>query len=154
MHDGLYRWSTTGLLFCLTGVILLGSIPAIFREPSTTFYGTVDIALHAYQLSMAASVSPGDVPFSFPGAGELSDGLLFGSHDFFPYRINTCRDPRSEVILARIAGDVDNFRSGPVENRSGLTATALKTENGLYILFGESAESWPQRLFSHLSEDG
>lgn len=154
MRDGLHRRFSVGFLSCLTAVLLLSLIPAVFRKPATTFYSTVDIALHAYQLSMADSVSPEDVRFSFPGFDRFPEGIFFGSHDYFPYRINTCRDTHSDVILARITGDVSNFHAGPVENRSGLTVTALKKNNDLYILFGEGAESWPQRLFSHLSEDG
>lgn len=154
MHDGPGRRLSAGLLSILIPAALLASIPMLFREPATTFYSTAEIALHAYQLSMADSVTREDARFSFPGCRRLPENLLFGSHDFFPYRISTCRDAGSDVTLARITGDVDHFTSGPVENRSGLTATALKTDNDLYILFGTSDGSWPQRLFSHLSENG
>lgn len=136
------------LISAVTAIVLLFSLPFLFRKPATTLRRPQEIARLAAEIAQEDPIwMSGEAVFSFPvpPAGTVA----LGSHSIYPYDIQTIRDQRSGDVLVVISFGFE----GPEYGRHlDEEQSMIYLEDRVVILVkGDSTASWPAELFSVIS---
>ncbi len=150
MHDTFDPGGSRNLLTPLViGLVLLASMPLLFRKPVTAFRDPLTMSVHAYELSFSDSTWNGQGWIFSRIAPPTPGRIAFGTHDIYPLRFYSARDTVSGDALIRMVTPGD-FRASPRNTSWQDMEIRFAGEGGnlLVLIKGNCQGSWPADLFS------
>lgn len=152
MHDLQRSYSTVNrLLPPVIAFLLLSSTLILFRKPATTFTNLDQIAIHASELSKTDSAWSGSWWMYDRIESPLPGRVAFGTHDLYPFQLNTARDIQTGDVLVRIVSTLSISippGAGRVNPQNHRFTSYVHDSEALVLIHSQNSESWPVNLFS------
>jgi len=152
MHDLQRSYSTVNrLLPPVIAFLLLSSTLILFRKPATTFTNLYQIAIHASELSKTDSAWSGSWWMYDRIESPLPGRVAFGTHDLYPFQLNTARDIQTGDVLVRIVSTLSISippGAGRVNPQNHRFTSYVHDSEALVLIHSQNSESWPVNLFS------
>ncbi|MBN2607859.1 MAG: hypothetical protein JXA64_02000 [Candidatus Fermentibacteraceae bacterium] len=150
MHDAFDPDDSGNLLIPLIiGLILLASVPLLFRRPVTAFRNPLTMSMHAYELSFCDSTWNGRGWIFSRIAPPTPGRIAFGTHEFYPLYFFSARDSVSGDALIRMVSPGDLHVAPRNTSWQDMKVSFAGGGGNLLVLIrGSGRGSWPADLFS------